>query len=98
MDAVITKPAALKRFKTIEFTVGAQFAALVANDDATGITRQEMLQFRAFEFEARAGAPDGFVFTHWGIDAERRDEFAKCEVTGLVGECLGFSAVYFLKG
>ena len=99
MNDLMTPPAAtLKRFQTIEFTVGAQFAALVANGDTSALSDKEALQFQAFEYEVRAGAPEGHTFMHWGIETDRRDEFARCEVTGFMGECFVFSGVFFLKG
>lgn len=85
----------MKRVLTISYDVGVQFAALIANGDATGLTGDEDDAFSAFETEARINPPDGYTFSHWSIDTDARDEFALCDVTGLRGECYVVEAVYF---
>lgn len=85
----------MKRVETISYTVGSQFAALIANGDATGLTGDEDDAFSIFETEARLSPPDGYTFSHWSIDTDSRDEFARCDVTGLRGECYAVEAIYF---
>ena len=85
----------MKRIETIPYTIGTQFAALIANGDATGLTGDEDDSFSAFETAARLDAPHGYAFSHWAIDTDDYDEFARCEITGLHGACYRVDAVYF---
>jgi len=85
----------MKRVETIPFTIGVQFAALIANGDATGLTGDEDDAFSIFETQVRLSPPDSYTFSHWSIDADARDEFAICDVTGLRGDCYAVEAVYF---
>ena len=87
----------MKRVETQPYTIGAHFAALVANGDATGLTDEEEALFADLERDARDSAPDGYTFSHWAVDTDDRDEFARCDATGLRGECYRFDAIYFHK-
>ncbi len=86
-----------KRVELIAYTLGTQFAALVANGDDSHLTADEVQDFDELERSARDNPPEGYTFSHWAIEIDDRDEFAECEATGLRGECCRFEAVYFHK-
>jgi hypothetical protein len=79
----------------IAYTMGAQFAAYVANGDASHLTDQEVGDFDMIDQQAHDQAPAGFHFGHWAIEIDDRNEFARCEATDLMGDCYRFDAVYF---
>jgi len=70
-----------------------QFATYVAYGETDHLEDGEVDQFRVIDLEARDAAPIGFHFGHWDV-TDDREEFARCEVTGLWGACLNFNAVY----
>lgn len=86
-----------ERVRLIPYTIGTQFAALVANGDDSHLTDDEAEDFAALERSARDNPPEGYTFGHWAIEIDERDEFARCEATGLHGDCCRFDAVYFHK-
>lgn len=61
--------------KLSEHWIGEQFAPAIANADTTGLTDKEEIQVNAWE-----SARNGTV-----IVTTEREEFARCEVTGLYG-------------
>jgi hypothetical protein len=79
----------------ITYTMGADFAAYVANGDASHLTDQEIGDFDMIDQQAHDQAPAGFHFGHWSIDTENYHEFARCEATDTLGACYQFDAVYF---
>ena len=81
--------------EVISYTLGTQFATYVANGDFDHLTDEEKKQFDNLEQFSRLDAPNGYYFAHWGIDIDNRDEFARCEATGLMGDCCQFDAIYF---
>lgn len=87
-----------KRVEVIAYTLGEQFAPLVANGDDSHLTADEVQDFDDLERSARDNPPEGYTFAHWSIDTDTADEFARCEATGLHGACYQFEAVYFHKG
>ncbi len=85
----------MQRIKTVSYTIGAQFAASIANADSTGLTDDEAHGFDSFERAVIGAAPEGYTFSHWSIDTDDHDEFACCEVTELRGACYRVDAIYF---
>ena len=79
----------------ISYTIGTQYVTYVAFGEHDGITDQEKRLFDELEQSSHLDAPDGYKFSHWAIQADEYDEFARCEVTGLMGNCYQFDAVYF---
>ena len=78
----------------ISYTIGTQFTCYVAYGDLDGITEQEQRAFDELEQFSRLDAPKGYHFSHWEIRTDEYDEFARCEVTDLMGSCIQFDAVY----
>lgn len=85
----------MQRIKTVSYTLGAQFAPLIANADSSHLTDDEAHMFDSFEREVQRVAPEGYSFSHWAIDTDDYDEFAECEITGLRGACYRVDAIYF---
>ena len=79
----------------IPYTIGTQFTTYVAYGEHDNLTDQEKRLFDELEQSSRIDAPDGYKFSHWAIQADEYDEFTRCEVTGLMGSCYQFDAVYF---
>ena len=79
----------------IPYTIGTQFTTYVAYGEHDNITDQEKRLFDELEQSSRLDAPEGYKFSHWAIQADTYDEFARCEVTDLMGSCYQFDAVYF---
>ncbi len=95
LDKPSTPPARL--VEGIAYTIGQQFAGLVEYGEEEGLTPEELADFQELEQAARDNPPEGFTFSHWAIDTDTADEFARCEATGLHGACYQFEAVYFHK-
>jgi len=85
----------MQRIKSVSYTLGAQFAPLIANGDASELTDDEAHGFDSFEREVQRVAPEGYSFSHWSIDTDDYNEFARCEVTDLLGACYRVDAIYF---
>ena len=81
----------------ISYTIGEQFAVYVEYGDAEHLGHGEAHDFDDLERAARDNAPEGYHFAHWSINTDNRDEFARCEATGLHGACYQLTAVYFEK-
>lgn len=79
----------------IPYTLGTQFATYAEYGDLDSITAKEKMQFDDLEQQSRIDAPEGYKFAHWSIQTDKYDEFAKCDATGLMGNCYQFDAVYF---
>lgn len=86
----------MKRIEIIPYTLGTHFAALVANGDVSHLTDEYVQAFTELDRSARDNAPDGYIFSHWSVSADET-EFARCDATGLKGDCCLFEAVYFHK-
>jgi hypothetical protein len=84
-----------KRIKIVPYTVGAQFAPLIANADSSGLDNDEVHAFAGFDQDARDAAPRNYTLSHYDIDTNSHDEFARCVVTGMRGACYQVNAVYF---
>ena len=85
----------MRKIESIAYTVGSQFLALIEYGEANGLTDDEEQQWDKVNRKARDNPPDGFHFGHWSIGTESKDEFTRCEVTGLMGQCYTVNAVYF---
>lgn len=81
----------------ISYTIGEQFATYVEYGDIDHLSDDEVSDFNHVHNQAIVNAPEGYYFAHWSIDTNNRDEFARCEATGLHGACYQFTAVYFEK-
>lgn len=84
-----------KRIKIVSHIVGAQFASLIANADSSGLDNDDVHAFAGFDQDARDAAPRGYTFSHYAIDTDSHDEFARCVVTGMRGACYQVNVVYF---
>ena len=80
--------------ETITYTLGAQFAHLVANGDPEGLTPDELQAFEDITQAAKDSAPEGLEFCGWAVDPDTYDEFARCEATELFGNTYEFAAMY----
>ena len=85
------------KIEFIPYTIGEQFAVYVEYGCCDDMDSDELNDFDDLERAARDNAPKGYYFAHWSIDTDTRDEFARCEATGLHGVCYQFTAVYFEK-
>jgi hypothetical protein len=79
----------------ISYTLGTQFAAYVANGDASHLDEREAEAIEAIEQSAKANPPNGYRFAYWAIEIDDRNEFTRCEATALMGDCCRFDAIYF---
>ena len=80
--------------ETITYTLGAQFANLVANGELEGLTPDELQAFEDITQAAKDSAPEGLEFCGWAVDPDTYDEFARCEATELFGNTYEFAAMY----
>ena len=80
--------------ETITYTLGAQFAPLVANDEIEGLSPDEIQAFEEITQDAKESAPDRTEFFGWAVDPDTYDEFTLCEATGLFGGAYQFAAMY----
>lgn len=80
--------------ETIEYTLGAQFAPLVANGDPEGLTSQELQSFEDITQDAKDRAPARMEFCGWVVDPDSYDEFSRCEATELFGNTYQFAAMF----
>ena len=80
--------------ETITYTLGAQFAHLVANGDPEGLTPDELQAFENITWNAKDSAPEGMEFCGWAVDPDSFDEFTRCEATELFGNAYQFAAMY----
>ena len=67
----------------IEYTVGEWFACAIEYGDESGLRDDESAQLADFLECESPTHPH-----HWTLDTDRADEFAKCEITGAMGECI----------
>lgn len=81
----------------ISYTIGEQFACYVEYGDASGLDEREIRLFDALHADVKNDAPEGYIFGHWSINTENRDEFTRCDVMNLHGSCYQFDAVYLQK-
>jgi len=78
----------------VGYAIGEHFATWIAYGEQDDLTPEELEQIEAITDNATNNAPEGYYFAHWAITDER-EEFTKCEATGLMGACLTMRAVYF---
>lgn len=76
------------KFESITYRIGEQFLPALVNGDWSGLSDEEAEQFEAW-FEAASAEWADFkgnkwVYAHESV-SDNREEFAKCEVTGLMG-------------
>lgn len=64
------------------YSIGSQFVPAIVNDDWTSLDGSEDRQLERFLEDAQ-----GSYFGHWYI-TENVDEFTRCEVSGLMGQCV----------
>jgi hypothetical protein len=84
-----------KRIKIVPHTVGAQFAPLIANADSSGLDNADVRAFAGFDQDVRDAAPRGYTLSHYDVDTNSHDEFARCAVIGMRGACYQVNIVYF---
>lgn len=81
------------RTETTSWTVLEHLAVAMVCVDETGLDHDEVAALGQFERDkleqARAGDASHW---HWHI-GDDRDEFAKCDITGLMGTCTTLSLV-----
>ena len=80
--------------ETISYTLGAQFADLVANGEIEGLTPDEIQAFENITQDAKDRAPERHEFFGWVVDPDSFDDFSRCEATELFGNTYEFAAMY----
>ena len=74
------------KFDSMEYTIGSHFACPLVYADYSGLTDEEEKALEAWleQNEFRGG--------HWDIGETQ--EFARCEISGLMGECITATQFY----
>jgi hypothetical protein len=71
------------KFEKIQCTLGSHFVAALEYGDETGLSDEESAELQAF-VESLPKGKDGNNHWSWG----ESEEFARCEVGGMMGECV----------
>ena len=71
------------KFEAYNYYIGAQFVPYLINGDASGLSDREHELIEQYEAALVAAYPNRN--THWAMP-ESEPYFARCEVTGLMGE------------
>lgn len=77
----------------LSFTIGEHFATYIEYGETDHLDPVEVEIFDAFFAGVKALAKPGWSFAHWSI-TDSRDEFSKCEASGLFGATLEIDAIY----
>lgn len=85
MTTSTTQQGKQMEFQTIDYLVGEHFAVVLINGDESGLEASEEYSVTRF-VEELPGAG------HWSINFE--EEFARCEITGLMSMCVKAQWVY----
>lgn len=73
------------KFDYVEKRIGSYFLPLLVNGDASGLEASEIEALTAFQLEVSRGrVPSSF---HWTVVDDSHEDFTRCAVTGLMGEC-----------
>jgi hypothetical protein len=78
--------------ETIAYRIGEYFIPWIAYGEAD-LTDEETAAIEGLEAYAMDNAPGELSFSHWRV-TDDRDEFARCEATGIMGACVTIHAVY----
>jgi hypothetical protein len=78
--------------ETIAYRIGEYFIPWIAYGEAD-LTDDEAAAIEGLEDYAMTEPPGELSYSHWHITGDR-DEFARCEATGLMGACVTIHAVY----
>lgn len=81
LDEIKRLKAELSPFEFRQYTIGSHFLSAIINDDWTGLTDGEDKDLRRFTYTQ--------VGEFWTTDPDDEEaRFAKCEVTGLMCNCV----------
>ena len=70
------------KFEEYDYRIGSHFLPAIFNGDTSGLNEEEIKWLNHFEKNYCPG--EG----HWaGGDEEDHEEFARCEITGMMGDC-----------
>jgi hypothetical protein len=73
------------QFDYVEKRIGAHFLALLINGDASGLSDAEIDSLTDWQLQIScARVPSS---SHWAVVENSREEFARCDVSGLMGAC-----------
>jgi hypothetical protein len=81
---------------TYKYTIGAQFATAIVNNDYSGLDDSEGNQLDQFiselpnHYHYKSKQHKNFDM----VDYEQEPDFDRCEITGLMGDCLTFELSY----
>jgi len=78
--------------QTVTYQVGEYLIPWIFYGDAD-LTEEERNAIDGLEDYAMTEPPGDLSFSHWEI-TDDRDEFARCDATGLMGACVTIRAVY----
>ena len=79
---------------TTTYDIGSHFLPYLINGDCSGLEDEESVELDGFENGIRQyDRPEGYRFGHWDI-TEETNEFAECEITGLMGNTTKVVAVW----
>ena len=73
-----------KILQTVEYTIGSHFLPYIFNADSSGLNDEDITRFNewwAREFDSWIPTIDV------NDDDDGHDEFAQCDITGLMGDC-----------
>jgi len=76
----------------IFYRIGDYFIPWIVYGEAD-LTDEETAAIEGLEHYAMTETPGELSFSHWEV-TDDRDEFARCEATGLMGACVTIHAVY----
>ena len=74
------------KFDSMEYTIGSHLASALVNADYSGLDDNEARDLDAWLEE------NEFRGNHWDIGETH--EFARCEISGLMGECITATQYY----
>jgi hypothetical protein len=81
---------------TYRYVLGAQFASAIVNSDYSGLSDSEGKQLDQFisqlpnHYHYKTKQYKNFDM----VDYEQEPNFGRCEITGLMGDCLDFELSY----
>lgn len=69
-----------------EYRIGSHYLSALINDDESGLEDNEAREFSEWcAAQSENAQAQGFTVGHW-TDIENTENFARCDVTGLLGD------------
>jgi len=78
-----------------DFIISQHFLSALINGDFSGLSDSDNKDLLKFESKKQEFLPENFSHGHWSYDSEEEPSFRRCQITGLLSDCIEIEYIAF---